>query len=254
MSKMLLTSVSIKFHSTRGTLISIPLRSMLINGDGDFVDIKLFDYDNDGIDNIFTAFSSNEIGEHYWIVNCYNHNGNQILFHEEMNDVTLLNFNIFSDCVNNFLVTANQTGQHETTLRIYNLPSFTLHQQYVYSMEDFEPEFPAWFFEITHISVIDVDDAKFLNLGIHVDSEESGGGYYDGSIESYLSIFELSDQIEFICTIPDCDYVHPNSHISSGIYEYGGGSSGGGSWHSYNSFKKKIIYGNIPYDIIIWQG
>jgi len=225
-----------------------------IDREENLINIRLFDYDNDGNDDIVTAFSYGEYWDDCWKVSCYDNNGNQIFYHEETNDEKLLNFNTFNDGINNFLVTAHQSGQHETTLRIYNLPSFALSQQFIYSMEDFEPEFPGWFFDITHVSLIDVNDTKFINLGIQIDSEESGGGAFEACTESYLSIFELSDQIEFICTVIDIDYIHPNSHISSGIYKYSSGSSGGGTSTTYYSYLKKIIFNNTPSAVNIWQG
>jgi len=219
-----------------------------------FVNIRLFDYDNDGIDDIVTAFSYGGYWDDCWIINCYDNNGNQIFYYEELDDEKLLNFNTFNDGIDNLLLTVHQTGQHEVTLRIYNVPTFELNQEFVYSMEDFEPEFPGWFFDITSISIINVTDTSFINLGIQIDSEESGGGYYEGCTESYLSIFEFSNQIEFICTINDIDYVHPNSHISSGIYVYSSGSSGGGTSTTYYSYLKKIIYNSNPSAMNVWQG
>ena len=216
-------------------------------------EIRLFDYDNDNIDEISFAYSL----ESMWIFSVYNQDGNQIIYQEEiLNEYeNLENYCVYSDSINTYLIVGIR-GWNEFILRKYDLISFNFLCQYSFPYDELNYQFIAYEnIEINGMSIINENNTYYLNMGIEVYSWEGAAGNYQYATEDFLSIFEVSNQIEYLCIIPDCIYVQPVSKIGKGnyIYTYEWSGGGGGSDTSYYSWLKQISYGNNPSANIIWE-
>jgi len=213
------------------------------------LELKLFDYNSDGFDEIIIGFSLDSS----WEFCIYDHNGNQIVDHQiQLNDnEELLNFEIYSN-INPYLIVTLKSGLQEMKLINYELPTFNIDDQSVYSIGDliYAPFLDS--FEIDNLTVISENNIVYLNLGIQTISWTGGGGISNIFTEDFLSIFEISDQINFLSTITECIYVNPNSKIAYGNYKYTIESSTGTST-SFHAWLKQIVYSINPSANDIWE-
>ncbi len=221
------------------------------------VGIRVFDYNNDNIDEISFVNRCDSM----WIFYVYEQNGNQIMYHEEiLNENEYLgNYGVYSDSTDTYFISATLSGDalgyYYITLRKYELFSFSLISEYSFSGWDTNaPIYAVWYFDGVSISIIHENNTCNLNLGMKFVCEDPWwpGGEYIEYIE-HLCIFQVSNQFELLGEIPDCNSVQTISKIGIGNYKSVMHNMNGTYETDFHGWIKQISYDNIPCANTVWE-
>ena len=197
--------------------------------DDQLLNLQLFDYDNDGNDEILGSFTNQD---HYKII-CYSQDGDTLFTHDQLyiNEESLGNSFAFTSINNEKLIILAFIDEYgfDFEIKLMNLSTFVVTDSLSYSVG-----YPFFIDEIFQLIMCSSTDGNYIYAGINLflDSGEE-------NLSSVIYKFELfTEQIEYIEEIENYGTLfikHPeNDFIISTGYD---STAGVGAW----------VYVNVSY-------